>query len=100
MRTNRERVAIPESTARMRLMTAWKVVGWIVCLGGSCLWLFGYFTVGTTPLFDLKPVAPSWIADYLPNLESEIGFVAAFLGMVPIYWPSRGGHFHTTSSKA
>jgi hypothetical protein len=30
---------------------------------------------------------PWWIADWLPNVESEVGMVLVFAGLVPIYWP-------------
>jgi hypothetical protein len=30
-----------------------------------------------------------WIADYLPNVESEIGMVVVCIGSVLTYWPAR-----------
>jgi hypothetical protein len=33
--------------------------------------------------------APWWIADFFPNIESEIGLALVYVGMVPIYWPPR-----------
>jgi hypothetical protein len=32
---------------------------------------------------------PWWIADYLPNVEAELGMALDFVGMIPIYWPER-----------
>jgi hypothetical protein len=30
---------------------------------------------------------PKWVAEFLPNIESEIGMALMFAGMVPTYWP-------------
>ena len=64
------------------------VIGWIVSLTGTALWMYGYFVAGNPSLLDWRAAAPWWIADCLPNIESEIGMVLAFAGMVPIYWQS------------
>jgi hypothetical protein len=64
------------------------IAGWIVELAGIILWTYGYFVIDT-PSFDWATHAPWWIADFLPNLESEIGMVLVLVGMVPIYWPQR-----------
>jgi len=66
-----------------------KVFGWILELAGTALWIYGYFVIGNPSLIDWHADAPWWIADYLPNIESEIGLVLILAGMVPIYWPSR-----------
>ena len=58
-------------------------------LAGTALWLYGYFTSGHPPLFNWHSDAPWWIADYLPNVESEIGMALMLAAMVPIYWPSK-----------
>lgn len=63
------------------------IIGWIISLAGMALWLYGYFAIGNPPLIDWHANTPWWIADFLPNIESEIGMVLAFGGMVPIYWP-------------
>jgi hypothetical protein len=63
------------------------VVGWIISLAGSGLWIYGYFATGHPPVIDWSAHTPWWIAEYLPNIEAEIGMVLAFAGMVPIYWP-------------
>ena len=65
------------------------VLGWIVSLAGTALWIYGYFITGHPPLIDWQAHAPGWIAEFLPNVESEIGMVLAFGGMIPIYWPRR-----------
>ncbi len=65
------------------------IIGWIVMLGGTALWIYGYFAIGNPSIIDWRAHAPWWIADYLPNLESEIGMVRVFASMIPIYWPSR-----------
>jgi hypothetical protein len=65
------------------------IVGWLIEFAGTTLWLYGYFVTGNPPLFDWHTYTPWWIADYLPNIESEIGMALVFAGMVPLYWPSR-----------
>ena len=63
------------------------VIGWAITLAGTVRWIYGYFVPGHASLVDWHADTPRWIADYLPNIESEIGMVLAFAGMVPIYWP-------------
>ena len=65
------------------------IVGWIISFVGMALWLYGYFAAGNPSLIDWHANTPWWIADYLPNIESEIGMALVFASMVPIYWPSR-----------
>ncbi len=65
------------------------IVGWIIELAGIALWLYGYFATGHSALIDWHAYTPWWIADYLPNIESEIGMTLVCAAMVPIYWPSR-----------
>ena len=38
-------------------------------------------------LIDWQAHTPWWIADYLPNLESETGMLLCIASMVPMYWP-------------
>ena len=65
------------------------IIGWIIMLGGTALWIYGYFAIGNPPLIDWSAYAPWWIADYLPNIEFEIGMVMVFASMIPIYWPRK-----------
>jgi hypothetical protein len=65
------------------------ITGWIIELAGTALWLYGYFVTGHPSLIDWQAHTPWWIADCLPNVESEIGMVLVFVGMVPFYWPVR-----------
>ena len=65
------------------------IIGWIIELMGSALWLYGYFATGNPSLIDWHAYTPWWIADYLMNIESEIGMALVFAGMVPLYWPSQ-----------
>ena len=64
-------------------------IGWVMSLSGTALWIYGYFAIGNATLIDWHADTPWWIADFLPNLESEIGMTLAIVGMVPIYWPAR-----------
>jgi hypothetical protein len=65
------------------------ITGWIIELAGTALWLYGYFAPGNPALIDWHARTPWWIADFLPNIESEIGMALVIAGMVPIYWPPR-----------
>jgi hypothetical protein len=60
--------------------------GWIVTSLGLILWLYGYFVVGFPPLYDWQSNAPAWIAEFLPNLEAEVGFLLMIAGSVPVCW--------------
>jgi hypothetical protein len=62
------------------------IVGWVISLVGTALWIYGYYIPGNTSVVDWHAHAPSWISMYLPNIESEIGAALAFIGMIPIYW--------------
>jgi hypothetical protein len=64
-------------------------IGWIIELAGTALWFYGYFAVGHPSIINWHASTPWWIADFLPNIESEIGMALVFAGMVPIYWPLR-----------
>ena len=64
------------------------IYGWAIEFVGTALWLFGYFVTGHPPLINWRASAPWWIADYLPNLESEIGMLIICAGMIPLYWPA------------
>jgi len=65
------------------------VVGWVIELVGTVIWIYGYLTTGHPSIINWHANTPWWIADYLPNMESEIGMVLVFVGLVPIYWPPR-----------
>jgi hypothetical protein len=43
---------------------------------------------GRPSLVNWSAIAPSWISEFLPNIESEIGMALAVVGMILIYWPS------------
>jgi hypothetical protein len=66
------------------------IIGWIIELGGTALWLYGYFATGNPSLIDWHANTPWWIAKFLPNVESEIAMALVFAGMILIYRPSRG----------
>ena len=63
------------------------IVGWIIASAGTALWFYGYHVAGSPSLIDWHANTPWWVADFLPNIESEIGMALACIGMVPIYWP-------------
>jgi hypothetical protein len=62
------------------------IVGYIVWVVGAAIWLYGYFSPGHPALIDWSAHAPWWIADFLPNIESEIGVVIMWLSFIPFYW--------------
>jgi hypothetical protein len=64
-------------------------LGWILQIAGSILWAYGYFVHGSLPFVDWSSISPSWIAEWLPNWQSEIGCGLALVGMVPLYWPAK-----------
>jgi len=65
------------------------IVGWVIQLIGTALWVYGYFVAGHPSLFNWYDITPRWFAEWLPNIESEIGLALVLVGMVPMYWPSR-----------
>ncbi len=70
-------------------MTKPMIIGWIATLVGTAVWVYGYFVTGHPSLIDWHRYTPWWIADYLPNIESEIGLAVVCLGTVIMYWPPR-----------
>ena len=65
------------------------ILAWIISLAGTVLWVYGYFVTGSPSLIDWRANTPWWIADFLPNIESEIGMALVCLGSVLVYWPGR-----------
>ena len=65
------------------------ILAWAISAAGAVLWLYGYFATGSPSLIDWRGHTPWWIADFLPDLESELGMTLMCLGTVVIYWPSR-----------
>jgi hypothetical protein len=66
-----------------------RIIGWGVFFVGAALWIYGYLVTGHASLIDWQANTPWWVADYLPNIESEIGLVLLCLGTVLVYWPTR-----------
>lgn len=63
-----------------------QIVGFAMSLIGAALWIYGYFVTGTPALIHW----PSWVAEFVPNLEAEVGMALSFLSMIPMYWkPSK-----------
>ena len=50
------------------------------------LWGYGYFATGTPPLVAWSKYLLGWAAEWLPNLEAEIGMVLLIFGSIPFYW--------------
>ena len=69
-------------------MSRLNMVGWALMTLGFALWGYGYLVTGHAPIVDWPNLAPSWIAEFIPNIEAEIGLVVMFLAMIPAYWKS------------
>jgi hypothetical protein len=70
--------------ARTMIVTLWAAM-----IVGMALWGYGLFITGHPPLIDWTSNTPWWIADYLPNMESELGLLLCCLGSLAPYWPRR-----------
>ena len=62
------------------------IIGWGGYVIGGLLWLYGYLVNGTKSLVDWASIAPAWIADFMPNLEAEMGMLVMCIAMVPLGW--------------
>ncbi len=62
------------------------ISGWVSTALGMILWGYGYFATGTPPLIAWSNYLPGWAADWLPNLEAEIGMALLIVGSIPSYW--------------
>lgn len=78
---------IPSPSTKEQYLSKLTITGWIISVGGLALWLYGYFSTGHAPVLDWHAYTPWWIADYLPNINSEIGMVLMFGGTALTYWP-------------
>jgi hypothetical protein len=65
------------------------IIGWTTLVVGTAFWAYGYLATGNPSLIDWHIYTPWWIADFLPNIESEIGMALVCVGMIPIYLPPR-----------
>jgi hypothetical protein len=66
-----------------------KVFGWAIYLIGLALWLYGYLWIGHPTIIDWRNTLFWWIADFLPNIEAEIGMIMMTVSMLPMYWSIR-----------
>jgi hypothetical protein len=66
-----------------------KIIGYLISAVGTGLWLNGYLVPGSPSLIDWHLHAPEWIANFLPNVESEIGIALMFAAVIPMHWPSK-----------
>jgi hypothetical protein len=71
--------------AREEIMRLPVIVGWATQLIGTALWIYGYFVTGHPSLINWHDITPRWFAEWLTNIESEIGLALVLIGMVPIY---------------
>jgi hypothetical protein len=73
----------------MDSMSKTVIAGWIIELAGTALWIYGYFATGNPSLINWQTITPWWIANFLPNIQAEIGVVLVLIAMIPLYWPRR-----------
>jgi hypothetical protein len=64
-----------------------EIFAWAISAAGMVLWLYGYFITGAPPLIDWPAYTPWWIADFLPNIQAEIGMALVCVGTALVYWP-------------
>jgi hypothetical protein len=64
-----------------------ELTGNLICAAGGTLWIYGYFVNGHASIFDWPAFSPPWISAFLPNLESEVGLIASFVGMALMWIP-------------
>lgn len=70
-------------------MSKVNIIGWIISLGGTALWLYGYVATGNSSVIDWHTYTPGWVAEFLPNMEAEIGMALVFVSLVLTNWPPR-----------
>lgn len=80
--------AMDSNAGKHKIARMW-VAGWSIVTIGTALWLYGYFTRGTQAFVDWPASVPWWIADFVPNMEAEIGLLLVLVGTVAIYSPTR-----------
>ena len=61
------------------------IIGWGGYIVGGLLWLFGYLVTGTKALVDWASISPTWVAEFMPNLEAELGMLVMRIAMVPLF---------------
>ena len=74
----------------MDSMSKTVIAGWIIEVAGTALWIYRYFATGNPSLINWQTITPWWIANFLPNIQAEIGGGACLSRtMIPLYWPRR-----------
>ena len=69
-------------------MNALNIFGWCANVIGLALWFYGYFVGGTPSIVDWPRISPTWISEFMPNIEAELGMLLMCLGAVPMIWIS------------
>ena len=87
MRAHESGLQMDENKSWAAQLSKPAILGWIASLAGMALWLYGYLVTGHPSLIDWRADTPWWIADFLPNIESEIGLALVCVGSVLVYWP-------------
>jgi hypothetical protein len=62
------------------------VVGAVLYSIGAAIWMVGFFVHGHHSLLNWQSFSPTWIAMFMQNFESELGFALTTIGTIAIYW--------------
>ena len=73
-------------------MSILNIVGWSGYVAGGGLWLYGYLVTGTQALVNWASISPTWVAEFMPNLEAELGMLVMCIAMVPLFWNATKQH--------
>ena len=76
-----------QESASGNRMSKWVIVGWLISLAGSVLWLYGYLSIGSPPLIDWYSMAPYWFTQLFRTIECEAGMTFGIAGTLLIAWP-------------
>jgi hypothetical protein len=69
-------------------MSRLNILGWTLMAVGFVVWGYGYLFQGSPPVVNWPHLAPHWVAEFIPNVEAEIGLAVMALAMIPSYWKS------------
>jgi len=69
-------------------MKTLNIVGSTANVTGLALWCYGYYVGGAPPIVNWPSIAPTWISEFLPNIEAELGMLLMCLAAGPLLWVS------------
>ncbi len=75
-----------ENSATSQTHRQLKILGWVVSLVGTALYLYGYFSDGGAALINWPVYLPDWAVEFVPNWQAELGFALSIVGSIPLYY--------------